>query len=74
MQKYISVKEAIKLLNVSRTTLWHWNKTEYLKAYHIGKAVVYKIQDINNLATKPKPKTLNAYKQINDFLIEYIKY
>ena len=74
MQKYISVKEAIKLLNVSRTTLWHWDKTGCLKAYHIGKSVVYKIKDIKDLATKPKPKTLNAYKQINDFLIEYIKY
>lgn len=62
MSKYITIKEAIKLLKVSRSTLWHWDKTNYLKAYHIGKSVVYKTADIDNLATKAKPKTLNAYK------------
>ncbi|WP_096024008.1 helix-turn-helix transcriptional regulator [Campylobacter lanienae] len=62
-EKYITIKEAIKLLNVSRSTLWHWDKTNYLKAYHIGKSVVYKTADIDSLATKAKPKTLNAYKR-----------
>ena len=50
-EKYITIKEAIKLLNVSRSTLWHWDKTNYLKAYHIGKSVVYKTNDIDIVAS-----------------------
>lgn len=41
--------EVCKMLNVSRTTLWHWNKIGYLRNVKIGKSVFYRASDINKV-------------------------
>lgn len=45
---YLTRKEVSNLLTVSLVTLNKWNKTGRLKAYGIGKRVLYKQSDINN--------------------------
>ena len=36
-------------LNISPTTLWHWEKAKYLVPVKLGRRVFYKRQDIENL-------------------------
>lgn len=36
-------------LNISPTTLWHWEKAKYLVPIKLGRRVYYKRQDIENL-------------------------
>lgn len=48
-EKYLSVDEVSKLLNVSQNTLWRWNKSGYLCATKVGRTPMYKLSDINNL-------------------------
>ncbi len=48
-EKYLSVDEVSKLLNVSQNTLWRWNKSGYLCATKVGRTPMYKLSDVNNL-------------------------
>ena len=36
-------------LHVDNSTLWRWDKTGYLKAIHIGRAVYYKESDVKDI-------------------------
>lgn len=45
----LSVGEVCKILNVSRGTLWRWNKEGYLKPVKIGRKSFYKQKDIAGL-------------------------
>lgn len=53
----------VQILRGFRFDFYHHTTIDkfYVKI-SIDKSVVYKTKDIDNLATKPKPKTLNAYK------------
>ena len=46
-EELVSVKEAAKLLNVDRTTLWRWEKNNYLLPTRIGHKVRYRMSEIN---------------------------
>ena len=49
-EQYLSVGDVMKILNVSRTLLWIWDKEGILKPTHIGKRIMrYKLSDITNL-------------------------
>ncbi len=47
-QKFITREEASKLLHVSLTTLYLWNKNYILRAKKMGKRVYYFKQDVIN--------------------------
>ena len=47
-QKFITREEASKLLRVSLTTLYLWNKNHILRAKKMGKRVYYFKQDVIN--------------------------
>lgn len=47
-EKYLSPDEVCKLLNVSKPTLWRWEKIEYLIPIRIGKKVRYKLSEVEN--------------------------
>ena len=49
VDKLISVKEAVFLLNVDRSTLWHWEKRNFLLPVRIGRKVYYRMADIKKL-------------------------
>lgn len=42
----ISRKAVNERLHVDNSTLWRWDKTGYLKAVHVGRAVYYHESDI----------------------------
>ena len=43
-------REAVRQrLHVDNSTLWRWDKTGYLKAIHIGRAVYYKESDVKDI-------------------------
>lgn len=48
-EKFISVKEAAYLLDVDRSTLWHWEKRNFLLPVRIGRKVLYRMADITKL-------------------------
>ena len=49
-EQYLTVGDVMKMLNVSRTLLWMWDKEGILKPTHIGKRLVrYRLSDIKNL-------------------------
>jgi hypothetical protein len=45
-KEFYTREETAKLLNVSLTTLFHWNNQEILKAKKIGKRVYYSKSDV----------------------------
>lgn len=47
-EELVSVKEVAKLLNVDRTTLWRWEKNNYLLPTRIGHKVRYRMSEIKN--------------------------
>lgn len=47
-EKYLSPDEVCKLLNVSKPTLWRWEKIEYLIPIRVGKKVRYKLSEVEN--------------------------
>lgn len=47
-EKYLSPDEVCKLLNVSKPTLWRWEKIEYLIPIRVGKKVRYKLSEVKN--------------------------
>jgi len=58
---YLSPSETAKLLKVSLTTLWHWNKRNYLSPVEVGGKRVYLQSEIKALLSKK-----NNIKNTND--------
>lgn len=50
--QWISRNDVAKMLSVSHTTLYSWNKKKILTSYSIGNLVYYKRDEVNNALTK----------------------
>ncbi|ADV42332.1 AlpA family transcriptional regulator [Bacteroides helcogenes] len=48
-EKYLRVEEVIEMLHVDRSTLWRWNREEYLKTLKIGGKVRYRLSEVEQL-------------------------
>lgn len=48
----MTTDEVCKFLNVTRPTLWRWNKEGYLTHIHVGRKVIYNRDDVERLARK----------------------
>ncbi|MDD3772281.1 MAG: helix-turn-helix domain-containing protein, partial [Weeksellaceae bacterium] len=48
-ETYPSVDQVAKILNVSKTTLWRWDKSGYLKTIEIGGKRRYRMSDIKKI-------------------------
>ena len=46
---YISAPEAAKMLNVTLSTLWRWDKDKYLEKIKIGNKVRYRLSDVERM-------------------------
>ena len=46
----ITVKEALGILRVDKSTLWHWDKEGYLKKVHVGGKVRYRESEVKKIA------------------------
>ena len=46
---YISASEAAKMLNVTLSTLWRWDKDKYLEKIKIGNKVRYRLSDVERM-------------------------
>lgn len=51
-EKYLTREEVSRALSVTLMTLYNWDKSGYLEAVKIGKAVQYKKSDIDKLLRK----------------------
>lgn len=49
-------EEAAKALNVTLSTLWRWDKINYLKPVKIGTKVLYRASDIERMLTSKQGK------------------
>lgn len=48
-EKYLTAQEAAAKLGVDISTLWRWDKTDFLKKIKVGKKIFYKESDILKL-------------------------
>lgn len=48
-EEFLTIKEVIRKLGVSRTTLWRWEKNGYLTPIRVGNKVRYNSSEINKL-------------------------
>ncbi len=48
-ETYLTKEEVKQLCGVCDTTLWHWNKKNYLKPVKIGSKLRYRLSDIKKL-------------------------
>lgn len=46
---YLTCKETCDKLGVDRSTLWRWNKENYLKAVKLGRKTMYRLSDVKDL-------------------------
>ncbi len=53
-EKYLTKKEVMSLLKVCDTTLWICNRDNYLKPVKIGRRVLYRKCDVDDLLTPSK--------------------
>ena len=51
-EKYLSIEKAAELLDVDKSTLWRWNKSDYLKPILLGGKRRYRLSDINKILMK----------------------
>lgn len=45
----LTIKECCEILNVTKGTLWRWNKSGYLQSVKIGRSPYYRKSDIETL-------------------------
>lgn len=50
--KLLTVEEVMELLHCNRSTLWRWNKDEYLCHTKVGKKNMYRLSDVKKLIKK----------------------
>ena len=48
-EKYLTKEEIKEICGVCDTTLWHWNRTGYLRTVKIGNKVRYRQSDIRRI-------------------------
>lgn len=48
-ETYPSAKKVCEMLDVTKPTLWRWEKTEYLVPVRIGGKVRYKMSDVKRI-------------------------
>lgn len=48
-ENYLTAEEAAEKLGVTKTTLWRWAKTGYLKKNKVGNKILYKESDVLKL-------------------------
>ena len=48
-EKYLSADKVAQMLDVDRTTLWRWNKRDYLRHIEVGGKRRYKMSDVQRL-------------------------
>lgn len=48
-ETYLTLDEVAKMLGVSKSTLWRWNKSGYLRNIKCGRKSFYKKSDVENL-------------------------
>lgn len=48
-ESYPTVDEVVSILGVSKTTLWRWNKINYLNTVEVGGKRRYKMSDVKRL-------------------------
>lgn len=48
-EKYLSADEVAKELQVTKPTLWRWNKNCYLQPVKIGRKLLYRKSDVDAL-------------------------
>lgn len=46
---YYTTEQVVGLLNVDKTTLWRWNKRDYLKPIKVGGLLRYRKSDIDKI-------------------------
>jgi len=51
-EKYLSIDKTAELLGIDKSTLWRWNKNNYLKTIEIGGKRRYRMSDINKILEK----------------------
>lgn len=60
-ERYLTPDETAKMLEVSKNTLWRWDKESYLSPVKIGRKSRYKLSDVNTLLVgqpqRQKPAT-----------------
>ena len=48
-ERYLTREEVKEICGVCDTTLWHWNKKNYLKTIKVGSKVRYRMSDIRRI-------------------------
>jgi len=48
-ERRIPRREVARRLGVDSSTLWRWDKSGYLKAYHLGASVFYRDADVRRI-------------------------
>ena len=48
-EKYLSKQEVVQMLSVCTTTLWHWQRKEYLVPFKMGNKLRYRLSDIHQI-------------------------
>lgn len=48
-EKMLSIGQVCAMLDVDKSTLWHWDKEGYLKKIHIGGKPRYKESEVNEI-------------------------
>jgi len=48
-EKYLTKEEVKEICGVCDTTLWHWNKKNYLNTIKIGNKVRYRMSDVRKI-------------------------
>ncbi len=55
-ETYLSADEACAVLNVSKPTMWRWQKKGYLTPVKVGRRTLYRQSDITQLMSKEGKK------------------
>jgi len=51
-EQYLTRKQIAEMLGVDLSTLWRWNKENYLRAVEIGGKRRYKLSEVNKILRK----------------------
>lgn len=49
---YLSVNDVCEMLSVNKTTLYRWNRTDYLKWHQIGGRRLYQFTEIQDILNR----------------------
>ena len=66
MEKLLTIEQLSEIIQVSKSTIYHWTHTEFIPHYKFPKGLRFKVSEVENWIKRKQCKGRDSYQIIFD--------